>query len=169
MIQFNMNMQKAIECVLWLIQRGESNMYNIWKMLFAAEKYHLNTYGRPITGDTYVAMKYGTVPIWLYKLTNKWRPGIGFVKYENTFIAERAPLKKLFSVSDIEALECGYYEYAGLSFSEVMDKNHKEPAWAKNWERRKRGKESAPIPFEDIVEEDWLKEDLKLTSRTMII
>ncbi len=39
-IQFKMNTQKAVESVLWLIQRGESNMYNIWKMLFAAEKYH---------------------------------------------------------------------------------------------------------------------------------
>jgi len=168
-IQFNINRQKAIECVLWLIQRGETNMYSIWKMLFAAEKYHLNTYGRPITGDTYIAMKYGTVPSWLYKLTNKWRPGIGFVKHENTFIAERAPIRKLFSVSDIEALECGHNEYAGLSFGEVMDKNHKEPAWIKNWELREEGKESIPIPFEDIVQEDWLRDDLILTSRTMVI
>jgi hypothetical protein len=56
-IQFNMNTQKAIESVLWIIHNGESNMYNIWKILFSAEKYHLNKYGRPITGDKYVAME----------------------------------------------------------------------------------------------------------------
>ena len=43
-IQFNINTQKAIETVLWIIQRGESNVYNVMKILYAAEKYHLNKF-----------------------------------------------------------------------------------------------------------------------------
>jgi len=51
-IKFKLNKRKAVEAVLWFIKEKKiSNMYAIWKMLFAAEKYHLNTYGRPITGE----------------------------------------------------------------------------------------------------------------------
>jgi len=167
-IQFKMNEQKAIECVLWTIQRGESNMYNIWKMLFAAEKYHLNRYGRPITGDRYIAMKYGTVPSWLYGQAKDNTRDLGFIRSENSLLAERPPTTTLFSESDEEALEHGYNEYAGLSFGEVMEKNHKEPTWITHYGLRGNN-ESAPIPFEDLIEEDWLKEDLKLDSHFMVI
>jgi uncharacterized phage-associated protein len=160
-IKFNMNKQKAIECILWIIQRGESNMYNIWKILFSAEKYHLNNYGRPITGDDYIAMKHGTVPSWLYEeaKNNNLR---GIVKGGNTLYAERLPITKLFSESDEIALEHGYNEYAGLDFDAVEAKNHKEPAWEKNWKKRGMLK-SVPIPFEDLITEGWLLEDLKST------
>ena len=166
-IDFQMNKQKAIESVLWLIQRGESDMYRIWKMLFAAEKYHLNQYGRPITGDKYLAMQYGTVPQWLYNVASE-QIGIGFIRYGNTFFAEHPYIRKMFSESDIEALEKGYNEYVGLSFEEVKTKNHKEPAWEKNWE--KRGVlEKVAIPFEDLIDEVWLKEELELTSAYTVI
>jgi uncharacterized phage-associated protein len=166
-IQFKLNKQKAIEAVLWLIQRGESDMYRIWKMLFAAEKYHLNKYGRPITGDAYMAMKYGTVPNWLYNEAME-QLGLGLIRYENTLFGERSPIRKLFSESDIEALERGYNEYVGLNFEEVKTKNHKEPAWEKNW--GKRGVlEKVVIPFEDLIDETWLKEELELTSIYTVI
>ncbi|GBU21174.1 hypothetical protein R80B4_01063 [Fibrobacteres bacterium R8-0-B4] len=155
-IQFNMNTQKAIESVLWIIRRGESNMYNIWKILFSAEKYHLNTYGRPITGDKYMAMEYGTVPGWLYETAKLERQGMGFFKHGNTLIAEREPMPEYFSISDFEALQHGFDEYAGLNFGEVLKKNHEEPAWKKN--HAMYG--CTPIPFEDFVDEEWLKEDL---------
>jgi len=166
-IQFKINSQKAIECVLWIIRKGESNMYNIWKMLFEAEKYHLNTRGRPITGDNYIAMEYGTVPSWLYEETNKGTIR-GFVRYRNNLLAERDPITKFFSKSDIKALEHGYNEYAGLDFESVKEKNHKEPAWIKNYELRGSNK-CAPIPFEDIIDEDWLKEDLEIAAQTMVL
>jgi len=155
-IRFNMNVQKAVECVLWIIQNGESNMYNIWKILFAAEKYHLNKYGRPITGDTYVAMEFGTVPSWLYDAAKMKRGGIGFYKDGNSLLPERAPIMDYFSNSDIEALASGFKEYAGLDFAMVKSKNHDEPAWKKNY---KPGYAIA-MPFEDIIEEEWLREEL---------
>ncbi|MCL2102092.1 MAG: Panacea domain-containing protein [Fibromonadales bacterium] len=166
-IKFKMNKQKAIECVLWLIQRGENDMYRIWKMLFAAEKYHLNKYGRPITGDKYLAMQYGTVPQWLYSEASQ-QPGIGFVRSSNSLFPERKYIDDLFSKSDKEALKKGYDEYAGLDFEGVKIKNHQEPAWIKNW--KKRGvKESHPIPFEDLIDEVRLKKELVWRSQTMVI
>jgi len=156
-IQFNMNTKKMIEAVLWIIHKGESNMYNIFKILFAAEKYHLNKYGRPITGDQYIAMKFGTVPSWLYNLTKLEQPENGFFKEDNFLQAKREPNMRYLSISDVKALTFGFDEYAGLSFNEVEEKNHKEPAWQKNYNRISGG---TPIPFEDLIEEDWLKEEL---------
>ena len=167
-IKFNMNTQKAIESVLWIIQNGESNMYNIWKVLFAAEKYHLNKYGRPITGDKYIAMEFGTVPSWLYDATKIKRQGIGFYRDNNLLLAERVPVMDYFSETDLEALKHGVAEYAGLDFKAVRNKNHQEPCWIKNYANR-GDSDSAPIPFEDIIEEDWLREDLKVLSHSMVL
>jgi len=166
-IQFKLNERKAVEAVLWLIHQGVTNMYSVWKMLFAAEKYHLNTYGRPITGDIYMAMEHGTVPKWLYKDACK-RMGVGFAKAGNSLIAERNYIRKFFSITDIEALEFGYKEYAGMDFNEIRNKNHKELAWKNAWKKRGVRKE-VPIPFENLIDEAWLIEELKWRSHSMVI
>jgi uncharacterized phage-associated protein len=168
-INFKMNTQKAVECVLWFIQRGGTdcyNMYNIWKMLYAAEKYHLNKYGRPITGDNYYAMKHGTVPSKLYDIAKDSLHGIGFCKREDNYlIAERDPEDGYFADSDMEALEYGYNEYSGLAFAEVEAKNHEELAWKKNYKQNG----STLIPFEDIIEQDWVLEDLEGVAQYMVL
>lgn len=163
-IKFNMNPQKAIEAVLWLISRGQSNMYNIWKSLFAAEKYHLNHYGCPITGDQYVAMPHGTVPGRLYDMANAKEYNDGFCRKNNELSANRLPNLDYLSESNIEALEYGFKEYENLGFAAVRDRNHAEQAWRKNYNGG-----SVPIPFEDMIEEKWLKEDLGLLAESMVI
>jgi uncharacterized phage-associated protein len=165
-IRFNMNKQRAIEAVLWVIQNGESNMYNIWKILFEAEKYHLNKYGCPITGDQYLAMVHGTVPMWLYDETKAGNNDLSFsLKENNCLVADRKPMMDYLSKSHINALKLGFDKYAGLGFKDVRDKNHAEQAWKKNYVSDKR----TLIPFEDIIEEDWLKEDLAVVSRAMVV
>jgi len=164
-IQFNMNTQKATEAVLWIIQNGEHDMYKIWKILFSAEKYHINHHGCPITGDRYMAMDYGTVPEWLYSATKTEQSGMGFFRQNNSLVAERTPMMDYLSLSDVKALKHGFEEYAGLDFNTVKEKNHKEPAWKKNYVSNR----SVPIPFEDIIEEDWLKEDLSFMASSMVL
>ena len=159
MIRFNINTQKAVESLLWVVKRGESNIYNIMKILFAAEKYHLNAYGRPITGDKYVAMEFGTVPSWIFDATKLKRPSMGFIKVDNTLMVDREPDLDYFSETDIEALEVGISEYAGKSFSEVLEKNHEEIAWQKAYESRGNNN-SADILFEDMIDEKWLIDEL---------
>jgi uncharacterized phage-associated protein len=167
-IKFKLNKRKAVEAVLWFIkEKKTSNMYAIWKMLFAAEKYHLNTYGRPITGETYLAMQHGTVPKWLYKDACEML-GVGFARAGTTLIAERNCIKDFFSETDIEALEHGHKEYAGMGFDAIERKNHKEPAWAKRWKRRGASREIS-IRFEDLIDEDWLREELAWSSPSLVI
>jgi uncharacterized phage-associated protein len=161
-----MNKQRAIEAVLWIIQNGESDMYRIWKILFSAEKYHLNKYGCPITGGQYLAMDYGTVPRWLYDETKAGNRDLSFfLKESKSLIADRKPMMDYLSQSHIEALKHGFDEYTGLDFDMIKEKNHKEPAWEKNYVRNRR----TPIPFEDIIDEDWLKEDLAIVSSSMVV
>ena len=74
----------------------------------------------------------------------------------------------MLSESDIEALELGYKKYAGLSFNGVKDMNHKELAWQNAW-KRKGSLKRVDIPFEDLVEDDLLREDLKETARITVI
>jgi len=166
-IKFKINERKAVESVLWLIKRGESDMYKIFKMLFTAEKYHLNKYGRPITGQQYLAMPLGTVPSWIYDV-GIHQIGIGFYKAGRVLVAERDYIRKFFSESDIEALEFGYKEYETLDFTSVKNKNHKDPAWLYTWARRGISKRK-PIPFEKLIDEAWLRKELKELSAFMVI
>jgi len=161
-IRFTINPQKAVEALIWIIQRGEGNVYNAMKILFAADKYHLNKYTRPVTGDKYAAMRFGTVPTWIYEATRLTSPGIGFKRNENTLTLEpgRVFYRGLFSISDLEALEHGFNEYSGKSFEAVKRKNHREKAWIL---ARKRNPDAhAPdILFEDMIQnKQWLVDDL---------
>ena len=40
---------------------GRMNKLKALKLVFFADRYHLRLYGRPITNDRYLAMKYGPV------------------------------------------------------------------------------------------------------------
>ena len=69
MIEFNFNVDKAYEVILYLssLDEGISKM-RLLKYLFFADVYHINKYGRPILGDKYVAMVKGPVLSKLYNL-----------------------------------------------------------------------------------------------------
>ena len=159
-IRFTINTKKSVEALLWIIQRGESNVYNAMKILFAADKYHLNRYARPVTGDKYVAMRFGTVPSWIYGATK--RTGLGFARSGVTLTPEPGRIinKDLFSISDFEALEHGFNEYAGKSFKAVVLKNHREKAWLNAVERKPDAKVS-DILFEDMITNKNLIDDLE--------
>jgi len=168
-IRFNINTQKAVETLLWIIQRGETNVYNAMKILFEADKFHLNTYGRPVTGDRYVAMKHGTVPSWIYEATKLTNSGIGFVKVDAHTLAlasGRTANLDLLSESDVIALEHGFKVYAGKDFGYVKRLNHQEKAWIEAVKRCGEGdpeqfEGAADIWFEDMIDEQWLIEDLQ--------
>jgi len=105
-IQFTINPQNCVEALIWIIQRGETNVYNAMKILYAADKYHFTKYTRPVIGDRYVAMQFGTVPSWTYDATRLSTPGIGFSRVDNTLSLEPGHVfdEMEFSESDLEAL-----------------------------------------------------------------
>lgn len=167
-IQFNINYKKAIEIVLWVLHKDKTiDVYRLMKVLFHADLFSVNKYGAPVTGDNYLAMKFGTVPDVIYN---------GLIKKDILYLEDsqldtnllpfdlkgyqllpqRIPNIEHLSESDIECLELGIKEYAGLSFEEVKNKNHSIRAWRETYH-------NAPnsfIDWYDLIEEQYLKDDL---------
>src|SRR4051794_37148117 len=66
---YRVNPRKALEVILWLAHRQSPiDFYHILKMVYFADKYHLNIYGRPVVGDRYEAKNYGPVPTAVYDI-----------------------------------------------------------------------------------------------------
>ena len=65
-------------------------MHKICKILYFADQKHLSEYGRSITGDTYIAMRYGPVPSYIDDLLKAVRGDSFF-----SSVKEIEPLKKL--------------------------------------------------------------------------
>lgn len=169
-IRFNPNFEKCIEAVLYLLSKQqETNLYNLMKELFSADKFHLNTYGRPVTGDTYVRMPKGTVPsaiLDMLKGNSYALAEVGAVMpvKQNGFMLTplRGPNMDLLSETDIEALDHGFTDYGNLSFGQVHDKNHNEVCWQKTLPNQR-------IPFELMIEDPALIEELKETAHLMVL
>jgi len=107
--------QKGLEVLLY-IARQCPDTYEALKVLYVADKKHLEGYGRQICGDSYVAMKSGPVPSAVYDMV-KFVRGDGFcvpdvdveeafeVRDEYTIVPIRDPDIGLLSESDIECLD----------------------------------------------------------------
>lgn len=48
-VSYRINYEKAIEAIVWLVnEKPEIDLYHISKVLFYADKAHLNKYARPL-------------------------------------------------------------------------------------------------------------------------
>jgi len=143
--RYRVSSQKALEVILYLAgKRGKLDFYHIAKILFYADKYHLNIYGRPIVGDTYIAMPHGPVPQVVYNILKSdeieyqsLEDQLGMANDPNPFeIRDRYwvhPTRtadvNLLSESDIEALDFAYNEHIEKSFRELEKLTHSEKAY----------------------------------------
>lgn len=55
---------ESIQAILYILEQlhGATDMHKVCKILYYADQLHLSRYARCITGDVYIAMKYGPVP-----------------------------------------------------------------------------------------------------------
>jgi hypothetical protein len=145
-VNFTPNVPKIIEALLWIVdKRPGIDVYHVMKIMFAADCYHLSRFGRPVTGDYYVAVKYGVMPHIAKDIIDK-KPwvmrdygidGLPIHREGHNLSTTRAHNPHKFSKSDLEALEYGFAEYADIpTFSAVREKNHRHPAWEKAAERQ---------------------------------
>jgi uncharacterized phage-associated protein len=67
------NIAKIKEAVLFLLNNASDDLdqYKIAKAIFWADVNHLNKFGRPVTYDNYVAMKFGPVPSKTYEFLSR--------------------------------------------------------------------------------------------------
>lgn len=94
---FKPDKDRILEAILFLIGRSSSlSQYEIVKSLFLADRTHLNTYGRPITFDNYVAMEHGPVPSLAYDALKPSYNFAGTFKEERPWVTIRDGKKNRF-------------------------------------------------------------------------
>ena len=136
-LSFILDVEKAVEVILYIAKRAPiPDFYHVCKILYFADKRHLERYGRFICGESYVAMKNGPVPSGVYDLV-KYVRGDGQVLLSeharNSFGIEghrifpfRDANLQMLSASDRECLDESIRENGNLSFNRLMEKSHDE-------------------------------------------
>jgi uncharacterized phage-associated protein len=154
-IEFKVNVHKALEVILWLATKKTNIGYHaLLKILFFADEYHFNHYGRPIVGDVYLAMEYGPVASTTYEILKKEAlvaellEDLPFENVNKKIIPNREPNLRKLSASDIEALEYAVNTYGHYDFSSLTDISHQHPAWKK---ARKHGEYNARMDYKDFL------------------
>lgn len=131
------NIVIAREILLYIAQQC-TNMYNVLKIIYFADKEHLDLYGQLMYGDRYVAMSHGPVPSSAYDLVKYARgdtvwniPSTFEVDFEvrkdgkkHHIIPERQPNMDFLSESIIECLDSAISQYGSLSFSQLKEISH---------------------------------------------
>jgi uncharacterized phage-associated protein len=142
-IRFSFNEAKTLEAVVLIAHRwpGVTPFY-VAKVLFFADRDHLRTFGRPVTGDRYIAMASGPVPSRVYDMV---KGNLDFFGNPSAIVeairvdrndrwariySSRSPNLDLLSETDIEALTKSVDFCRARSFNELSELTHQEPAWA---------------------------------------
>ncbi|WP_372423997.1 Panacea domain-containing protein [Salinarimonas chemoclinalis] len=144
--RFRMDWGKAVESIHYLatIHPGITPFF-ISKVLYYADKEHLMDWGRPVTGDFYVAMENGPVPSNTYRLVNREASldddiiadFDARVERKDRNLFAKVPFNAVrLSGSDMECLSQADELYGHMSFGALRDLVHKERSWREAWEAR---------------------------------
>ena len=84
---------KTLNALLFVANRVQrKDFHKIFKVIYFADRQHLADWGRPITGDTYIAMEAGPVPSRLYDMLKIVRG--------DSYIADTEGLGEYFQVEN---------------------------------------------------------------------
>jgi uncharacterized phage-associated protein len=137
---FRFDPDKAVEALLFVAGRiPDPTLHSLSKVFFHADKMHLSRYGRPITGDYYVAMKHGPVPSATYDILKTIRGDARFplprrahgalvVVNNHSVVPSRAADESVLSKSELECLAESAAEHGSKSFNQCTAESH-GPAW----------------------------------------
>jgi uncharacterized phage-associated protein len=142
-IRFTFNPEKALEALVWVARQwSDISFYYMVKVLYYADKEHLNRFGRPILGDRYIAMEHGPVPSVVYDMLGRdsfLEPDL-IAKIEAslefgtgrppTLRAKRDADMRFFSRTDIECLQNAVSRFSRMTVSRLRALTHQEAAYA---------------------------------------
>jgi uncharacterized phage-associated protein len=142
MIRFNFDEAKAVETLVYIASAWPKiTPFYLSKVLFIADRSHLRDFGRPVTGDAYIAMDSGPVPSRIYDMVKGTLDFFGnpaaidealtidqTSRYHQV-TSKRKPNTDLLSETDIAALDTAIRFCKGKSFGELSSLTHQEPAW----------------------------------------
>ncbi|MCW7546886.1 Panacea domain-containing protein [Photorhabdus sp. APURE] len=140
MLNARFDSEKAIEAILYVASTAPiSDIYHVGKILYFADRLHLERYGRLITGDNYLAMKDGPVAENAYDIIKVARGDGRFIPNGRDVDVIRSSLsvegrygnhqirdfdEDVFSDSDIDCINEAIEKYGNLSFKEIRDISH---------------------------------------------
>ncbi len=128
---FKFKSEKSIEAILYIVQNiKRANIHRISKIIYFADKAHLEKYGRFICGDSYLAMKYGPVPretCGMLNNTNNENKAF-CIKKKFWVKALRTASTDYFSESDLECLDNSIKQYGHLSSHKLANLSY-DLAW----------------------------------------
>ena len=143
-ITFTLNAKKAIEAIVYLANKKPAmTQYFFMKMMFYADKFHINRYGTPVIGDKYIKMTNGPVPSFILDAIHLDGSKLTYDDYEAITeslsfatqgrkiltTAKRAANMDYFSETDIECLDKAFDFCKDKTFTELKNLTHEEPSW----------------------------------------
>ncbi|MCY3935452.1 MAG: Panacea domain-containing protein [Chloroflexi bacterium] len=156
--------KKAVAIVLYLaIRTPRPSFMSIAKLMYFADKTHLERCGRMISTDCYVAMQHGPVPSHTYNLMRDTQPysPYGFRVVDSYLIEAIVPPDlRLLAGQEVECLNEIIARFGDAPTWYLRQLSH-DSAWQHAWQQaQERGKGSHPISEEAILdmifaEQDW--------------
>jgi uncharacterized phage-associated protein len=158
--------QKITEALNYLaIKCGVSKQINKMraiKLLYYADRYHLRKYGRPLTGDTYLAMGYGPVGSlakdiaenseFLDEEARSYGSEVISPVSQHEFKSVRETALEFFSETDREALDFVIKKLAQFNGFDLADLSHAYPEWKKHEKVASHSGSRVPMDYLDFFE-----------------
>ena len=140
-----------LEAWLYLANRvRRPTLHKLSKLLYFADKFHLEHYGRLVTGDSYIAMKNGPVPSTAYDQAKRVRAegesvvdGAYGVDGNKDVVPRRDADLQYLSETDVEALDHALETYGHLDFDRLTQASHDD-----SWKATTR---NLPISWDDFT------------------
>ena len=135
--RFVFQREKAIEMVLYLAQRLDNpTVLQICKLMYFADKRHLDDWGQFLCGNDYVAMVHGPVPIDIYDMIDKARKrgNANFKVGKQSVKPLRNANMDMISEAARQSLDWVLCEYGAMRIGRLYEIAHEEEAWQKAWD-----------------------------------
>ena len=136
--------KKATQAINYLTKKegGQIDKLKLIKLVYLADRYHLRRYGRPIMNDAYLAMPFGPVGSSLKDIAEFSKfldesersyasSYIGLGGGVNTVVSIADVDNKVFSKSEIEALDFSYNKFGASAPFTLANITHRYPEWKK--------------------------------------
>jgi len=173
-LTFRFSLDKFINALAYFACQGINDLTKLKaaKLLYLADQYHLFRYGRPITGDRYIAMDLGPVPEGAFQLISRLIEPAEVTDPQRTRALERldvyrgflrryaypvlrarsGPDMDVFSDSEVEALAATLKEFGQKSARVLVDLTHEHRAYKRADAGRTPGS-STHLPYEYFFED----------------
>lgn len=176
--------KSLLEAVLYILKRtGGIGYYQVFKILYFAEKNHLAKWGSSMIPDRFCALENGPVPTFLYDalrghsrrecpgLLELLKEGVRNGGEDASYIltARRDPDTDYLSKSETVELDRSISENMPLSFTELRDKSH-DRAWSEAYYSGRPGRKYMdPVLMAEAADADkstiaYLKDSIELQS-----